>query len=605
MALLSSDTLVEERVLKETDLSDHTMKEVPFSGGKILLSKVNGRITATSHACTHVGAPLVKGALTKSGLIICPWHAAAFCVNGGSVRKADCGDIEDGPGWENLKSYEVFTSDGWIVVRGESISSVEANQKGWLPLRPVAVPQGLTLSKQGKPVVIIGGGAAALGAETVLAWRMIIFTSAEIHSLLILILLLAVSTIRLASFPGPIIVLSSENLLPVNRIRFSKGPILEKDLAGLPIRNQKWFDDFGIDIRLGTTVASIDTSKFVVTTTAGVTISYSKLLLAPGAAPRVLKVSNNTLAGIHSIRAAADSVNLTESLIAASAAKLGAFNLLVVGTSFIGLEVASYVLKAYPQSRIVLVGLEDEPLETVLGSEVGKRVFRAAYEAKGLKFFKGSVASFKADASGTKVAGVVLVDGTELPADVVVTAVGVVPATSFLRGSSGIPLHPKDGSILSDVHLKVKGVDSVFAAGDACRFPDVWHRPESDLRIEHWDVAINQGRLAGRNIARELAGEELYKFEAVPFFWTGQLDKSFRFSGHLTSPQPGSDGSPISVSIQGEPEHPTNPHFSAWYHEKSTGKVLAVLTLNEDPKAVKFAAKLRCGEHVFIENVDI
>ncbi|KXS18280.1 FAD/NAD(P)-binding domain-containing protein [Gonapodya prolifera JEL478] len=577
MALLSSSTssIVEEKVLKESDLGELQLKEVPFSGGKVLLSKVNGRVSATSHACTHVGAPLVKGALTKSGLVICPWHAAAFCVGSGS-KHGGCGDIEDAPGWDNLKTYEVSTADGWIVVKGEAISAEEANQKGWLPTRPARLPKGLTVNKDGETVVVVGGGAAALGA---------------------------VSTLRDAAFAGRIIVLSSEKLLPINRIRLSKGPIAEKDFTGLPLRKQAWFDEFGVEVRLGTTVESVDFAKSTVTTTSGTVIPYTKILLAPGATPRVLAVPNHTLGGIHPIRSADDAVALTTSLAAAVAAKDGAFDLIVVGTSFIGGEITSYVSKAYPKARIALVGLEDQPLETAFGAEVGRRVFRAAYEAKGVKFIKGSLSAYKADASGAKVAGVTLADGTELPADVVVTAVGVVPATSFLR-TSGIALHPRDGSVLADEHFRVKGVSNAYVAGDAARFPDVWLGGSGDLRIEHWDVAINQGRLAGRNIAREVAGQELLKFEAVPFFWTGQLDKSFRFSGHLTSPFPGTATSPIDVVVKGEPEHATAPHFSAWYHEKASGKVLAVLTLNEDPKAVKFAARVRDGDVISIGQVD-
>ncbi|KXS11754.1 FAD/NAD(P)-binding domain-containing protein [Gonapodya prolifera JEL478] len=564
--------IVEEKVLQEADLGDLQMKEVPFTGGKVLLSKVDGRISATSHACTHFGAPLVKGTLTKSGLILCPWHAAAFCVG----YKGLCGDIEDGPAWDSLKMYDVSTSDGWIVVKGERITSEEASAKSWLPVRPVRLPNGLKLKRDGDAVVIVGGGPAALGA---------------------------VSTLRDSAFSGPIIVLSSETLLSINRFRLSKGAFSEKDFPGLQLRNQKWFDDFGVDFRLGTTVTSVDLANSAVTASTGATIPYTKLLLSPGATPRVLTVPNHNLSGIHQIRTGPDAVALTTSLSSASAAKNGVFDIVVVGTSFIAGEFASYVIKAYPNATVTLVGSQEQPMATALGAEVGRRAFRAAYERKGVKFVKGSLASYTADVSGTKVASVTLNNGTEVPADVVLTAVGAIPSTGFLK-SSGVPLLPRDGSILADAHLRVRGVSNVYAAGDAVTFPDAWTEGSGDIRIEHWDVAINQGRLAGRNIARDLAGQDLLAFDVVPFFWTGQLDKSFRFAGHLTKPYPGSETSPVGVEIKGDPESPTAPHFSAWYYEKATSKVVAVLTLNEDPKAVQFAARLSDGGSLLLSEVD-
>ena len=104
-----------------------------------------------------------------------------------------------------------------------------------------------------------------------------------------------------------------------------------------------------------------------------------------------------------------------------------------------------------------------------------------------------------------------------IDADFVVLAVGVSPATEFLKQSGGFPQSAlqKDGGVLVDEYLKVRGLEDVFAIGDIAVYPDPLHGGET--RIEHWNVAGNHGRAVGKTIS----GNPV-PFSTIPVFWSGR-----------------------------------------------------------------------------------
>ena len=88
----------------------------------------------------------------------------------------------------------------------------------------------------------------------------------------------------------------------------------------------------------------------------------------------------------------------------------------------------------------------------------------------------------------------VVTDGGEsVPADLVIVGVGIDPATEIC---DGMKLHPADGSIVVDAYLQA--VEGVFAAGDVARFPNA--HSDKDVRIEHWRLAAQHGRIAAHNM---------------------------------------------------------------------------------------------------------
>lgn len=160
--------------------------------------------------------------------------------------------------------------------------------------------------------------------------------------------------------------------------------------------------------------------------------------------------------------------------------------LVVIGSSFIGMELVVAVAKRKLAS-IDVVSMDKVPFERVLGEEVG-RGLQQYHERNGVKFHLGAkidkIVPAEGDASAV---GGVVVDGETVPADVVIMGVGVAPATEFLK-KSGLQLE-KDGGVLVDEYLRVKGRENVYAIGDIAMYPMV--KGDQPVRIEHWNVGCS------------------------------------------------------------------------------------------------------------------
>ncbi len=420
----------------------------------VLLVRSGSEIFAIDARCSHYHGPLAEG-LVDGESVRCPWHHACFDLRSGEATRA--------PALSAIAVWKVEREGERIFVR-QKREQPKPRVKG-----AVAAP--------GR-IVIVGGGAAGFAAAEML---------------------------RRQDYRGSIVMLSQELAAPVDR------PNLSKDyLAGsapedwLPLRPEGFYADAGIDLRLGTEVASIDPKARDVVLAGGETVPYDRLLLATGAEPVRLPISGVDQPYVHVLRSLAD----CRAIIASAN---GARRAVVIGASFIGLEAAAS-LRAR-DIEVHVVGLEQRPLERVLGPELGDFV-RALHEEHGVIFHLGdTVTSIDGKRATLKSGGV-------LDADVVVIGVGVRPRLA-LAEKAGLAI---DRGVKVDAYLETS-IPGIYAAGDIARWPDP-HSGET-IRVEHWVVAERQGQTAARNM---LGQREV--FEAVPFFWSQHYDVPINYVGH-------------------------------------------------------------------------
>ncbi|KAI0007449.1 hypothetical protein F4779DRAFT_592095 [Xylariaceae sp. FL0662B] len=502
-------------------------QEVEVEGveeGKVLLLNAGGNISAVGPKCTHYGAPLVNGVLTKQGRLTCPWHGA--CFNGKT------GDVEDAPALDSLAVFKLVEKDGAVYIQGEEATIKAARRKPNFKCRAAGTPT--------EKVIVVGGGSGALGA---------------------------IEALREKGFTGSITMISNEGYLPIDRTKLSKALIT--DPSKVQWRDEEWFKSGSVDIVFDE-VTDIDLgNKAVVTKNKKYT--YTKLILATGGSPRNLPLQGfKILENIFLLRTIHD----TKKIVAAIGDK--GKRIVIIGSSFIGMEVANATAA---DNDVTVVGQESVPLERVLGTEVGAGL-QKGLEGKGIKFHM-SAGVDKAEPSGSdpsKVGSVHLKDGTRLEADLVILGVGVAPSTEYLKENKVIRLE-QDGSLKTDENFLVTGLKDVYAIGDIASYP--YHGPGGQggyTRIEHWNVAQNQGRTVAGHIINPTLKPQFF----TPVFWsalTGQL----RYCGNTVH---GWD----ELVLQGDPG---KGKFVAYYTKGET--VVAMASMMADPAMAKSAELMRLG----------
>ena len=421
---------------------------------EVLLVRAGDEIFAIDAHCSHYHGPLADGVVEGEG-IRCPWHHACFDLRTGEATHA--------PAFSALSVWKVEREGERIFVK----------QK-----RDQPKPRIKGVVDAPSRIVIVGGGAAGFAAAEML---------------------------RRQEYRGSIVMLSAEAASPVDR------PNLSKDyLAGtapedwMPLRADDFYREEKIDLRLGVEAASIDTKAKNVLLAGGEAIPYDRLLLATGAEPVRLPIPGSDQPHVHLLRSLADS----RAIIASAK---GARRAVVIGASFIGLEVAAS-LRAR-EIEVHVVGLEQRPMERVLGAEMGDFV-RALHEEHGVIFHLGdTVNSIDGKRATLKSGGVI-------EADLVVIGVGVRPRLG-LAEKAGLAI---DRGVTVNAYLETS-VSGIYAAGDIARWPDP-HSGEK-IRVEHWVVAERQGQTAARNMLGQRVA-----FDDVPFFWSQHYDVPINYVGH-------------------------------------------------------------------------
>lgn len=320
----------------------------------------------------------------------------------------------------------------------------------------------------------------------------------------------AAETLRRKGFAGELVIVGAESALPYDR-----PPLSKQILRGtwepdrLALRRPEALDALEATWVLGVAAGSLDVDSRSVVLTDGRTFDFDGLVIATGVRPRRLPFGHD-LAGVHVLRTVDDAVALRADLRAAR-------SLVVVGAGFLGAEVAAVAREL--DVAVTLVDPMKAPLSAQLGETVAQKCL-SMHAQHGVDLRCGhSVRGFVSDAGsvGGAVRVVVLDDGCEIAADVVLVAIGSTPATEWLAGS-GLDLG--DGVCCDEYSRAAPGV---VAAGDVASWRHPGHGP---MRVEHRLNATEQGSAA----AASLLGENS-AFAPVPYFWTDQYDTKIQAYG--------------------------------------------------------------------------
>ncbi len=319
---------------------------------------------------------------------------------------------------------------------------------------------------------------------------------------------MAAQTLREDGFQGRVILITRESRLPYDRPNLSKDYLQgHAEPEWMPLRPDEFFTTHDIEIMRGSEVTLVDAATRSIGFNDGGSLTYDALLVATGGVPRKLPSQPDDVTNVFLLRSFADADAIIDAAVEPSRA-------VVIGASFIGMEVASSLIER--KSSVTVIAPGAVPFEKTLGTEIGTQ-FQRVHESHGVKFkLRAKVARF--EGSG-KIEAVVLENGERVEADLVVVGVGVKPATGFLKGVE----FSRDGGVIVDENLRA--TEWLYAAGDVADFPDA-HTGERG-RIEHWRTALQQGRIAAHNMAGKAV-----RYDSVPFFWTRQFDAALSYVGH-------------------------------------------------------------------------
>ena len=357
------------------------------------------------------------------------------------------------------------------------------------------------------------------------------------------------SELRRQGAEGSILLAGREPEPPYERPPLSKGYLRgEESREDAYVNPVDWYEENGVELLTRTNVMALDPEARTAKLQGGEEVEFGKALLAMGANVNILRVEGAELEGIHYLRAFGNSDAIRD-----EAAEAG--RVVMIGGSYIGCEVAASLRAMGVEVSIVM--LEDVALSRTFGEEAG-RYFHDKLTERGIEIFGGEeLEAFEGDG---RVNAVVTKGGRTVEGGMVVVGAGVKPDT-MLADRAGLEV---DNGIVCDAKLE-SSVPGIFAAGDVCSYDSVVHGQR--LRVEHWDVALQQGRHAARAM---LGSEEPYR--EVPYFFSDLADwASLEYVGPAYEWD--------EVVWRGDP---AADEFSAWYLSGGAVKGALAVGRSED-----------------------
>ncbi|NNM01528.1 MAG: FAD-dependent oxidoreductase [Gammaproteobacteria bacterium] len=331
------------------------------------------------------------------------------------------------------------------------------------------------------PVIIAGGGQAAMQVA---------------------------DSLRREGYTGPVSLFTEEPTHPYQRPPLSK-QYLSGALSGdrLLFRPVEFYAEHDIRVHLDTRVTAVHRDDHSIETSDGQRHRYAKLVLATGSRVRELPVPGADLTGVHYVRTIADADAIAAAM---SAAK----RVVIIGGGFIGLEVAAVMRAA--ELAVTVVEMQDRLMARAV-APVMSEYYRGVHEAHGVEIVTG--AGVQALTGTGRVEAVRLSDGRELPADIVVVGIGILPNIE-LAADAGLAI---DNGIAVDALARSSDPD-ILAAGECTSFDSP--RYGARLRLESVQNAVDQAR----TVAATITGKDK-PYDAVPWFWSDQYDLKLQMVG--------------------------------------------------------------------------
>ncbi|RWI16588.1 FAD-dependent oxidoreductase [Mesorhizobium sp.] len=318
----------------------------------------------------------------------------------------------------------------------------------------------------------------------------------------------AAIAVRQRGWPGRVVLVGNETLLPYERPPLSKAILIdESNVEPRLIVTPERLDALGIEYLHGREVLLIDRAVDMIMLSDGARIPYHRALLTTGARPRELTIPIAEGSKVATLRTYDDAMGIRQ--VVGSGC-----DVVVIGGGFIGLEVAASAVSRGASVTVIEAG--PRLLTRSVPSPMADLI-RAKHERSGVRIETGAIVE-RIDISEGR-SSVVLSDGRTRSADLVVVGVGAVPNVELAQ-AAGLAI---DNGVLLDETLATSD-PHIFAAGDCCSFP---HRLYGKrIRLEAWRNAQRQGAAAAAN----MLGENL-PYQEVPWFWSDQYDETLQIAG--------------------------------------------------------------------------
>ncbi|WP_394617247.1 NAD(P)/FAD-dependent oxidoreductase [Lentzea sp. JNUCC 0626] len=317
--------------------------------------------------------------------------------------------------------------------------------------------------------------------------------------------------LRRAGHQGTITFVGAESHLPYDRPPLSKQILTgEWQPDRLALRATADIDALDLDLRLGVPASGLDVANGTVALADGTELSYDALVVATGVRPRTL-AGAESVPGVHTLRTLEDALTLKARLVPGR-------RLVIIGAGFVGAEVAAVAVGLGVEVTMLEAG--PLPMAQAIGDEAG-RFLASVHRDRGVDL-RTEVAVDEIVTAHGALSGVRLADGTLLPADDVLVAIGGTPNTEWLTGS-GLTI---TGGLVCDQFSAA--APDVYGVGDVAS----WHNPlfGTTMRVEHRTNAAEQGMAVARNL---LNPDERKPFAPIPYFWSDQYGLKIQAYGYL------------------------------------------------------------------------